>query len=185
MCRPRKRIASKNGIDLKSFVFPRNQYSEDYIKICQEMGFTSFRGNEKSWLFSSENFGDNIFWRRPFRLLDSYWNFSGHNCYSLEEIKKTRPFNIPSSRFLRPAAERFNAFEKLRLNRITESMRYAAKNGLVYHLWWHPHNFGGNIESNISFLEKIMAYYQKLKNEFNFESVSMSRLSNQLNNEEA
>ena len=33
-----KTIAAKNGIELKSFVFPRNQYNEDYIKICRRNG---------------------------------------------------------------------------------------------------------------------------------------------------
>jgi peptidoglycan/xylan/chitin deacetylase (PgdA/CDA1 family) len=178
-----KKIAAKNGIELKSLVFPRNQYDKDYINVCSEMGFTSFRGNEKSWLFSSENFGADIIFRRPFRLLDSYWNFSGHNCYSLDEIKSTTPVNIRSSRFLRPAAKKFNRFEKLRLARIKESMNFAAKRGMLYHLWWHPHNFGSNINANISFLEKILIHYQKLNRELNFESVSMSGLSKELRNE--
>ncbi len=178
-----KKIAAKRGIELKSLVFPRNQYNKDYINICSEMGFTSFRGNEKSWLFSSENFGTDIFLRRPFRLLDSYWNLSGHNCSSLEEIKNTYPHNIPSSRFLRPASKKINGLEKLRLRRIKESMSFAAKKGRVYHLWSHPHNFGTSICNNISFLEKILIHFQKLKNEFDFESVSMGQLSKELENE--
>jgi len=180
-----KKIASKNGIELKSLVFPRNQYNNDYINICQEMGFTSFRGNENSWLFSSENFGNNVFWRRPFRLLDSYWNLSGHNCYSFEEMKNSWPVNIPSSRFLRPSSKKFNGLEKLRLRRIEESMSFAAKKGMVYHLWWHPHNFGINMSSNISFLEKILLHFKKLNDEWNFQSVSMGQLSKELSNEKA
>jgi peptidoglycan/xylan/chitin deacetylase (PgdA/CDA1 family) len=178
-----KKIAERNGIQLKSLVFPRNQYTKEYVNICREMGFTSFRGNEKSWLFSSENFGADIILRRPFRLLDSYWNLSGHNCYSLQEISRTFPFNIPSSRFLRPAAKKFNRLEKLRLIRITASMSYAAKKGMVYHLWWHPHNFGTNIKNNFTFLEKILSHFKKLNEEWNFESVSMGQLSKALSNE--
>lgn len=56
-----KKIAAKKGIDLKSFVFPRNQYNKDYLKICKELGFTSFRGNERSWLFSSKTQGRTLF----------------------------------------------------------------------------------------------------------------------------
>src|SRR5665647_1293076 len=110
-----KKIADKRGIELKSFVFPRNQYNKDYLTVCREMGFTSFRGNEKSWLFSSESFGPDNFVRRPFRLLDSYWNLSGNNCYSLEEMKDQVILNIPSSRFLRPYSKKLKAFENLRL----------------------------------------------------------------------
>ena len=59
-----KTIAARNGIELKSLVFPRNQYNSDYINICSEMGFTSFRGNEKSWLFSSKYHGKAMLIRR-------------------------------------------------------------------------------------------------------------------------
>jgi peptidoglycan/xylan/chitin deacetylase (PgdA/CDA1 family) len=178
-----KKIAEENGVELKSFVFPRNQYNKAYLETCKEMGFTSFRGNERSWLFSSENFGTQVILRRPFRLLDSYLNLSGHNCYPLAEIKNTFPVNIPSSRYLRPASKKFNRLEKLRLRRIKESMSFAAKQGMMYHLWWHPHNFGTNISSNISFLEKILMHYQKLNRELNFESVSMGQLSKELRDE--
>jgi len=41
-------------------------------------------------------------------------------------------------------------------------MNYAAEKGLIYHLWWHPHNFGNNIEENFSFLEKILKAYETL-----------------------
>ncbi len=175
-----KKIAAIKNIELTSFVFPRNQYHKEYLEICNQLGFTSFRGNEKSWLFSSKTRGTGTFLRRPFRLLDAYLNLSGHNCYTYKEIKKGEPFNIPSSRFLRPFTQKLEAFEKLRLKRIKSSMKHAAENGLVYHLWWHPHNFGIHICENFLFLEQILIHYQELNNQYKFESVSMKQLSNEL-----
>lgn len=175
-----KKIAAKKNIELKSFVFPRNQYHQEYLQICKELGFTSYRGNERSWLFSSKTQGAGTFFRRPFRLLDAYINLSGHNCYSFKDIQKEEPFNIPSSRFLRPYTQKLAAFEKMRLKRIKTSMEYAAKNGLLYHLWWHPHNFGINISENFSFLEQILIHFQKLNEQYQFESVSMEQLSTEL-----
>lgn len=177
-----KRIAAKNGIELKSFVFPRNQFNENYINICKEVGFTSFRGNENSWIFSSKTHGSVTSLRRPLRLLDSYLNLSGFNCYSSEDMRKYKIINIPSSRFLRPYSKSIKPFENLRLKRITDSMDYASKNGLAYHLWWHPHNFGYNVSENFSFLEKILIHYKKLNEENNFESVNMRQLAKQLSN---
>src|SRR5690242_21853177 len=133
--------------------------------------------------FFIRKFRGRYYFTKALRLLDSYWNLSGHNCYSLQEISRTFPFNIPSSRFLRPAAKKFNRLEKLRLIRITASMSYAAKKGMVYHLWWHPHNFGTNIKNNFTFLEKILSHFKKLNEEWNFESVSMGQLSKALSNE--
>ncbi|HEY5371578.1 MAG TPA: polysaccharide deacetylase family protein [Hanamia sp.] len=178
-----KKIAVKKNIELQSFVFPRNQFNKDYLKIMTDFGFISYRGNEKSWLFSSKSQGTGTFFRRPFRLLDAYLNLSGHNCYSPAEIKKERPFDIPSSRFLRPYTQKLKAFESLRLKRIKNSMDHAAKNGLIYHLWWHPHNFGVNISENLLFLEQILIHFQKLNDEYKFESASMQLLSNELNDE--
>ena len=38
-------------------------------------------------------------------------------------------------------------------------MTFAAKTGSNYHLWWHPHNFGKDLEANLKFLEKILQHY--------------------------
>ena len=177
-----KNIASKKGIELKSLVFPRDQYNKEYLDICRAMGFISFRGNERSKLFSSKTQGSFLFLRRPFRLLDSYFNLSGHNCYSSVEMKNKTLINIPSSRFLRPYNKKLNALENMRLKRIKDSMTYAAKNKLAFHLWWHPHNFGENISNNFSFLEKILLHYQNLNEQYHFKSMSMSDLANELIN---
>ncbi len=56
-------------------------------------------------------------------------------------------------------------------------MTYAARHSLTYHLWWHPHNFGINLEENLAFLEKILKHYQKLSEEYAFRSVSMNQLA--------
>lgn len=176
-----KKIAGKKGIELKSLVFPRNQYNKNYLDVCRELDFTSFRGNERSWLFSSKTQGSTLFFRRPFRFLDAYFNLSGHNCYSSAEMKKNPLINIQSSRFLRPFNERLKIFECMRLKRIKDSMTYAAKNKLAYHLWWHPHNFGADISNNFSFLEKILIHYQNLNKVYNFQNINMQQLAKELN----
>lgn len=175
-----KKIAAKKDIEMSSFVFPRNQYNNLYLEICNNEGFTSFRGNEKWWLFSSESRGYGTRFRRPFRLLDSYFNLSGHNCYSTPGIKKNDLLDIPSSRFLRPYSKWLKAFENRRLKRIKDSMSYAARHGLMYHLWWHPHNFGNNLEENFSFLEKLLVHYSELNKEYHFESMSMKQFSDEI-----
>ncbi len=172
-----KSIAEKRGVSLNSFVFPRNQYNEAYLDVCKKHGILSYRGNENSILFSAKNHGSNTAYRRPFRLIDAYFNLSGNNCYSLEQMNTTQPANIPASRFLRPYSKKLALLDNLRLKRITKSMTHAAKNKLMYHLWWHPHNFGINIQENISFLEKIVLHQKKLFDQYNFTSSSMTGLA--------
>ncbi len=170
-------IAKKNNITLESIIFPRNQYNKDYLSICAELGINSFRGNEEVWFNKAENGEDETVIKRLFRLTDSYINISGHHTYSINKIKKTTPHNIPSSRFLRAYNHKLKFLEKLKLNRIRKSMSFAAKNGLVYHLWWHPHNFGTFQKENFEFLREILIYYSILKSKYNFESSTMNNIT--------
>jgi peptidoglycan/xylan/chitin deacetylase (PgdA/CDA1 family) len=178
--RAAKRIAEKRGISLKSFVFPRNQYNEAYLHVCKEEGIISYRGNEISWLYKAKDLDSETFFRRGMRLMDAYFNISGHHCYEVNCANDDEPCNIPASRFLRPYSRRLSFLENLRLKRITASMTHAAKNGLTYHLWWHPHNFGTNLTENLAFLEKILQHYHKLSEKYSFKSVDMTALTGQL-----
>jgi hypothetical protein len=170
-------IAKKNDIILESIIFPRNQYNKDYLSICTELGINSFRGNEKVWFNKADNGENESMIKRIFRLSDSYINISGHHTYSINKIKKTTPYNIPSSRFLRAFNPKLKFIEKLKLNRIKKSMTYAAKNGHIYHLWWHPHNFGTFQKENFEFLREILIHYSILKSKYNFESLTMNNLA--------
>lgn len=173
-------IAKNHGIKIKSIIFPRNQVNEFYLSICQKYGITSYRGNEKAWYYRAERRIDETLFKRVFRLIDSYINISGHNCYPPQGIGNSDISNIPSSRFLRPYSPKFKYIENLRLKRITKSMDFAAKEGLIYHLWWHPHNFGINQNENFYILEKILTHYKHLHTKFGFQSTTMREFSESL-----
>lgn len=177
------RIAkNKYNISLTSLVFPRNQFNDDYLKICCEQGIICIRGNEHSWIYAARNRNEESMFRRALRLLDAYINISGHNCYSDEYLKSRYPVDIPSSRFLRPFSAKLKLLEGLRLKRIKSGMTYAAKNNMTYHLWWHPHNFGINQDLNFTFLIKILKHYNELNVLYNFRSYTMTELSRQILN---
>lgn len=175
-------IADKYGIKFTSLIFPRNQFNEEYLQACKEAGIICIRGNEHSWLYAAKSSEEENLFRRAFRLADAYLNISGHNCYTDEYLKSKLPVDIPSSRFLRPYSKKLNFLDGLRLNRIKSGMTYAAKNGLTYHLWWHPHNFGINQNENFNFLEKILIHYSHLNKNNNFESLTMSQLAHRIVN---
>lgn len=77
-------------------------------------------------------------------------------------------------------SSKLKSFEGLRLRRILRSMTYAAKTGTVFHIWWHPHNFGVNQKENIGFLIRILNHYTFLNQQYGFESVTMKELSSTL-----
>ncbi|OON65914.1 polysaccharide deacetylase family protein [Hymenobacter sp. CRA2] len=173
-------VAREQGMEMRSLVFPRNQYNPAYAGICEELGITSYRGNEHSWIYKERNEEQQTLYKRGARLLDAYVNLSGHNCHSLADIARSFPYNIPASRFLRPWSGRFAALERLRLRRILSGMTHAAQHGLVFHLWWHPHNFGVNVEQNIAVLRRIAEHYRHLQATYGMESQSMGDIAAEL-----
>lgn len=172
--------AGEMGLNIRSIVFPRNQYSQDYINVCHELGLRSFRGNERSWIYAPSNGKSQHPVKRVCRLLDSYINLSGHHIYGYDEIKGSFPYNIPSSAFLRPYSEKMALFERLKVNRIKKGMTAAAKEGKVFHLWWHPHNFGINTQKNLASLNDILTHYQHLHKRYHFASLTMADLADKL-----
>ncbi|GGD41016.1 polysaccharide deacetylase family protein [Muriicola marianensis] len=179
-----KSIAESKGIELKSIVFPKNQVLGPYLKVCEKHGFTSFRGNENSILYN-DTFGKikakfPLF--RMLRMVDAYVNISGYHTYQLSMVQKdgNQILNLPSSRFLRPYLNKFSFLEPLKIRRITKAMEHAARKNEMYHLWWHPHNFGVNIRENLTNLRYIFEKYKELHDKYGFQSESMTGLTNKL-----
>jgi peptidoglycan/xylan/chitin deacetylase (PgdA/CDA1 family) len=171
------RVAKKFGLTLESFVFPRNQYNVESVSVLRETGIKSYRGKQGGWIYQARNQDKESLFRRGVRLLDAYVRLAGRNCHSLQGSGHEYPINIPPSRFLRPYSPRLESFERLRLRRILSDLSYAARNGLLYHLWWHPHNFGVNLKNNLTFLSQILRRYSELRETFGMESLSMREVA--------
>ncbi len=166
-------IAHTYGVRGTSVVFPRNQASDDALSVCGEEGITAYRGNEDHVFYRARKESEQSPVIRALRLLDHYLNLSGYHTYPLPTSGGGRVMNVPSSRFLRPWMSMLRVCEPLRMRRIKNAMTHAAKNGEVFHLWWHPHNMGINQDENFKNLETILAHYKKLHEAYGFESASM------------
>ena len=173
-------IARAKGIPITSLVFPRNQGNPAYLPVLDELGIACYRGNENASFYKPRNKQGQSSMVRALRLLDAYINLSGYNTYSLEECARSRPFNIPASRFLRPYARSLSPLESLRLRRIKRAMRDAATSNRLFHLWWHPHNFGADLKQNLAFLQKILAYYNELNQRYDMQPCNMGEIAAQL-----
>ncbi len=180
-----KKRAHALGIPINTIIFPRNQYNDEYLKACKEAGLTGFRGTEDNWMYKPMSRVKENSWRRLLRLIDSYWNISGLHCYDWNELRDPSGlYNIPASRFLRPCPDKLNFLEGFRLKRITNAMTYAAMNGKIFHLWWHPHNFGKDIQKNLNFLRAILEHQHTLYKIYAFESRTMNKCYSIINNYE-
>jgi peptidoglycan/xylan/chitin deacetylase (PgdA/CDA1 family) len=159
------------GTRPRSLVFPRNQFNPGYLRVCRSLGIACFRGNESSWLHRAAADEDTGIVRRACRLADAYVDISGH--HGFEPSASEGLVNIPASRFLRPFSPTLRGLEKLRKSRIKTAMTAAAKLGLGFHLWWHPHNFGTYLEKNLANLAELLAHFAVLRDRHGMESLNM------------
>ena len=162
---------------MKSLVFPRNQFRYEYLGVLREMGFESYRGNLRSFLCEERSNGEEALWRRGVRLLDSYVPISGTNSYTYPRRVPGEPCDVPASHFLRPVSRGTHAFGRLQLSRIKRDLSFAARTGRVYHLWWHPHNFGADPRTNLEFLSMIFEHFSKLRDKYGMLSLNMDEVA--------
>ena len=59
-------------------------------------------------------------------------------------------------------------------------MEYATKNNEVFHLWWHPNNFGRHQKENFKMLKIILDHYSSLNKIYNFNSLTMEELATEI-----
>ncbi len=55
-------------------------------------------------------------------------------------------------------------------------MSHAAQQRKIFHLWWHPHNFGCCTDRNIEQLEEICMHFNYLRQQYNYKNTFMSDL---------
>lgn len=179
-CAAMQIIAKEYGQALTSIVFPRNQWSTEALTACKQHGITVYRGTENHFLYKArtEENQTNLF-IRGLRLLDHYINISGNHTHTIA-VDENDMINVPASRFLRPYSKTLSPLEPLRLRRIKKAMTQAAKRGEVFHLWWHPHNFGSNQEKNLEVLTALLAHYQLLQTQYGMESKTMQEVATPL-----
>lgn len=166
------KIAAAKNIHMISLVFPRNQINEQYLPVLVKNGLRVYRGNPVSWIYKPRKFSAEIPFIRLCRLLDTYFPISGNNTFILHK-QEGEPVNVPASRFLKPYNKNLAWLEKLKLKRIMNEMSYAAKHKQLYHLWWHPHNFGKNIKENMQNLSILLKHYQFLHDKYGFTNLTM------------
>ncbi len=182
-----KRAAHQQGITLKSLVFPRNQVNDAYLTICAEEGFQSIRTNPTDWFWHINSTQSESLWKRLNRGADAYLNTGNKKSYALSSIKvnEGQPLQFPASRLLRPYSPRQFFLNRMKINRILKEMEDAAQAGELYHLWWHPHNFGNHPRESMEGLTRILKHYQFLNHQYGMKSYTMSELADLLVSEAA
>lgn len=163
-------LAERRGITLRSIVFPRNQFTPKHLEICFRRGITVYRANPDLWAYAPVPGSGQTLARRAIRLIDQYTGFLGPH---FAEREAGAPANSPASRFLRPCAGALKPLQPLHMRTIKAGMRRAAEAGTGYHLWWHPHNFGRDVDDNIAGLRDVLEHFARLRDSHGMVSRSM------------
>ncbi|MDO4943277.1 MAG: polysaccharide deacetylase family protein [Lachnospiraceae bacterium] len=165
-------IAKDKGYHMTSIVMPRNQCSSEYIAVLNKFRFNAYRDEENDWIHEKVSFRP---LKRILRLADVYFPLTGQGGY--EPKIEFGVVNLVGSRMYKPILKPLKMLEKLKIYRIKRQMLHAAKNGLTFHLWWHPHNIGIMTEEHLKQLEEIFQYYRYLNKKYGMKSLNMREVA--------
>lgn len=168
---------------LRSLVFPRNQFNKEYLKVCYEEGIRAVRDNPRDWFWQIGSAENEPFLKRLSRGMDAYVPVGKKTSFPLSSIavEEGLPDRIPASRLLRPYRPKEGFLNTMKIRRICAEMEDAARNNEVYHLWWHPHNFGWYPEESLKGLEAILNQYNRCAKEYGMKSCSMGEAADAVN----
>ncbi len=161
-------IAQSHGYVLTSAVLPRNQCEPEYTRVLRDCGFTAYRDEENDWIHKKIPFRPLL---RLLRLADVYFPLTGQGGY--RPRNENGIWNLTGSRMYKPIFRPLDFLEGAKLRRIKRQMLHAAKQGLTFHLWWHPHNIGVRTQEHLAQLEEIFRCFQQLHEDYGMESLNM------------
>jgi peptidoglycan/xylan/chitin deacetylase (PgdA/CDA1 family) len=163
--------AEKSGLNLQSFVFPRN--SVGHLDVLADAGFLAYRG-----------VSPNLFERLP--------GITGRICRQLGQSLPLAPpvvlperenglWNIPSSYFY-PTNNRWwtLASGMTRLYKVRKGLSKAAKKRSIFHMWFHPFNLAGQPDKLFGELEVIFAEVCRDRDAGRLDNLTMGELARNL-----
>jgi peptidoglycan/xylan/chitin deacetylase (PgdA/CDA1 family) len=165
-------LAKQFNIALQSLVFPRNQFNKNYLAVCYNNQIETVRTNPDSWYWDTTK-PDTLFSKLA-RTGDAYIPL-GKKSYSAASIQSDAVVCQNASRFLRPQ-HAVALLNQTRLARIKNEIITAAQNGEVYHLWWHPHNFGIDTVNALKALDEIVTVFRHCNETYGMKSLTMKQI---------
>ncbi len=145
-------LAKKEGIQLTSFIFPRNSVA--HLPVLKKFGFTAYRGIET-----------NPFRRTKLAKLLTLFSLLSPPVHS--PINNEGLLNIPASMyFLSSRGLRRFIPNRLIVAAAKRGIDRAVKEGKIFHLWTHPEDLVGTSGGRIKSLKEVLSYatmYRKLQ----------------------
>lgn len=165
------RLAREQGIELRSFVFPRNQIG--HLDVLRNYGFTCYRGPEPHW-YEQRGYPELI------KRLAHLWQVvtAARPPVVLPEYVSPGIWNIPGSMIYFPM-HGFRRYIPLsrRVCRAIKGIDAAARERRVFHLWFHPTNLADEMEAMFRGLRAICARARQLREEGALDFLPMGALA--------
>ncbi len=170
----------KTGLEPRSIVFPRNQFSAEHLTIVRALGIGAFRGAPRFPCHAPGPKGQQTLVHRAQRYLDSYVPSSRTLIHPIATLGTSEPVDIPASLFFRPRSTNGNPLNHLRMTRIKNLMKDAATSDALFHLWWHPHNFGVHSAESLRDLESILIWFRRLADQSGYRNLTLTELADEV-----
>lgn len=168
-------LARARGIELRSFVFPRNR--EAHHAVLRDAGFTAFRGRDPVWYVGLPGVLS-----RAGHLLDQAAAISPPVARPIEHFPGL--WNIPGSMMLLHRAGLRRAMTAgARLAKVRRGLAKAADSGAVFHLWTHPFNVAGDRRALLEAIDVVFDDAARLRDTGRLRIETMGALARRLSAE--
>jgi peptidoglycan/xylan/chitin deacetylase (PgdA/CDA1 family) len=170
-------IAAGTGYAMRSYVFPRNEVNNAYLPLLRGAGIRTYRGSESASANRPGPFAEQRrLHKRLARLLDSYAEIYGSQAVGWPETSTLA--SIGASRYLRPYSVALRPLQRFHYQRICRAMDLAARQGKIFHLWWHPEDFAMHCDENLLFLRNILTTFSSFRTKYGMASLTMEEIGN-------
>jgi len=146
------------GVEPETFVFPRNDIG--HVDVLHEHEIRVYRGIDARWYERSSvpnavkpvlRFADEVARGTP---------------PVVRPVERNGIIEIPGSQVFRPSHGGWQYPPgRSSVVRAKKGVKAAARKRGVFHLWFHPFNFGHNIDTDIGRLEEVLSFVQELVEE--------------------
>ena len=161
------RAARKYGVDLKSFIFPRNYVG--HLNLLQEYGFTCYRSPEPHWYRDQP---------RPVRRFGQLIEIAAARTPPGVTVRNNGGiWEIPGSMLYTPSfgARRYVPVW-MRVLRARRGLNQAVRRNEIFHLWFHPTDLVCRMEAMMRGLREIFEHVARLREAGQIEVRSMADL---------
>ena len=161
--------ATRLGLTLRSFVFPRNV--EGHHALLAENGFAAYRGEDAAWFRPLHGLK-----RRAAHFLDQAAALPPPLAFPEEKLPGL--WNIPGSMpLLGRSGIRRAVPLTMRIRKAKLGLRAAVERKGVFHLWFHPFNMSRDPEGMFWVLEEILKEASRLRDKGRLDILTMGSLA--------